>query len=261
MHLNFLQNCSDHPSQNTPSPLPLRTVGQPSSGLEVQIDQLDKQYIEMEGLVLRTIKVREIPLDEVLNWIRFPPAKMRTQFAYLLRQQARDISSTTSVDELFAIVSSYWNLFHPALLEHLVNKLGDHDLKARMDRYLNDLYRFRIQTTVGEFLDKWVGPIPPDYHELVFELGDEWRERTVEDLEQFRVKVSRLQSFGGGHTSFMKTTKSSSILLVLALPQHLFPINFRQNALHEFLRDEHVLKVLVDGECVLDLKKLVSSPH
>ena len=245
---------SDRPPQNSP----VCTVGEPSCGLEVQIEQLDQQYIEMESLVLKTIKLRKIPLDDVLNWIRFPPTKLRTQFAYILRQQAKDISSTTNVDELFAILSSYWDIFHPALLEHLVNKLGDKDLKTLMDHYMKDLQRFRVTTTLGNFLDKWVGDIPPGYQEFVLELGKQWREKTVEDLEQFRIKMSRMQNLGGGHMSFIRTTKSSSILVILGLPKQLFPMNFRLTALHEFLRDEHVLKVLVGGECVLDLEELVS---
>ena len=212
----------------------------------------------MEGLVLKTIKLRKVPLDDVLSWIRFPPANVRTQFAELLRQQAKVVSSSTSLDELFSVLSSYWNLFHPALLEHLVNKLGDEDLKARMDRYMNDLQTFRETTTLGNFLDKWVGDIPPGYQEFVLELGEQWREKTIEDLEQFRIRMSRMQSLGGGHMSFIKTTKSSSILVILSFPKQLFPINWRLTALHEFLKDEQVLKVLVNGECVLDLERLVS---
>ena len=224
----------------------------------MQIDQLDQQYIEIETLVLETIKVHEVPLDKVLNWIRFPPASLRTQFAEILRQQARVISSSTSIDELFSFLSSYWNLFHPALLQHLVNKLGDEDLKARMDRYMKDLYYFRIRTTLGDFLDKWVGEIPPGYKEFVLEVGEEWRERTVEDFEQFRICLSRLHSFGGGHMSFLKMAKSSSILVVFALPAVLFPLNLRQEVAHNFLRDESIVRVMVDGQCVFDLDKLVS---
>ena len=212
----------------------------------------------MESLVLETIKGRKVPLDRVLNWIRFPPTSLRTQFADFLRSQAKLLFSSTTVDELFAIVSSYWNLFHPALLQHLVNKLGDQGIKSRMDRYMDDLYHFRIQTTLGDFLDKWVGEIPPGYHDFVLELGEEWREKTVEEFEQFRISLSRLQSFGGGHMSFMKTAKSSSILVVLALPDHLFPINLRQTVVHNFLRDENIVRVMVDGQCVLNLEKLVS---
>ena len=247
---------SDQP--RTSSPSPLSTVEEPSYGLEVQIDRLDQQYIEIETLVLRTIKNREIPLDEVLDWVRFPPTKLRTQFAEVLRQQARVISSATSIDELFSFLSSYWNLFHPALLQHLVNKLGDEDLKARMDCYMDDLYHFRIQTTLGDFLDKWIGKIPPGYKEFILEVGEEWRERTIEDFEQFRIRLSRLQDFGGGHMSYLKAVKSSSILIVLALPAQLFPLNFSQKDMHTFIKDENIVRVMVDGECVINMKNLVS---
>ena len=158
----------------------------------------------------------------------------------------------------FSVLSTYWNLFHPALLQHLVNKLGGEELKARMDRYMDDLHCFRIQTTLGDFLDKWVGEILSGYQEFVLELGEEWREKTVEEFEQFRIRLSRLQSFGGGNMSFVKTAKSSSILVVLALPDHLFPINLRQTIVHNFLRDENIARMVMDGQCVFDLEKLVS---
>ena len=232
-------------------------MGEPSCGLEAQINQLDQQYIEIEALVLKTIKVHEVPLDQVRNWIRFPPTSLRTQFAELLRQQARSILSAASIDELFTILSTYWNLFHPTLLQYLVNKLGDEDLKEKMDCYMDKLYRFRIQTTLGDFLDKWVGDTPPGYKEFTLELGEDWRQKTIEEFEQFRISLSRLQMFGGS-ISFMRTAKCSSVLIVLALPEHLFPINFRQHSLHKFFSDKNILRVIVDGQCVLDLPKLVS---
>jgi hypothetical protein len=127
-----------------------------------------------------------------------------------------------------------------------------------MDHYMEELRHFRIQTTLGDFLDKWVGEIPSGYQEFVLELGEEWRKKTVEDFEQFRIRLSRLQSFGGGHMSFMKTAKSSSILVVLALPTHLFPLNLRQKAVHNFFRDDCIVRMMVDGRYVYDSKKLVS---
>jgi hypothetical protein len=111
---------------------------------------------------------------------------------------------------------------------------------------------------LGDFLDKWVGEIPSGYQEFVLELGEEWRKKTVEDFEQFRIRLSRLQSFGGGHMPFMKALKSSSILVVLALPAYLFPLNLRQKTIHNFFRDDSILRMMVDGKYVYDSKKLVS---
>ena len=255
---SFLFPGSAQPAQSTPSSSLVRNVGEPSCGLEVQIERLDQQYTEIERLVLETIKARNVPLKEVVNWIRVLPMSLKTQFAELLRQQATVISSATSVDELFSFLSTYSNPLHPDLLQHLVNKLGDQDIRSRMDHYMDDLHHFRTQTTLGDFLDKWVGDIPPGYQEFILELGEEWRNRTVEEFEQFRIHLSRLQSFGGGHMSFMKKAKSSSILVMLVLPAQLFPLNLRQKVVHTFLKDENIMRIMVDGQCVFNLKKLVS---
>ena len=252
---------SEGPAPSSPPPSSVVcTVAEPSSSVNVNvvIERLDKQYIEIEKLVFKAIKWRKVPLEDILDWIRFPPATLRNQLADLVQTRVKLLANVSSIDELFFILSSYWNSLHPDLLGYLVNQLEDTDLKARMDRYMEDLHHFRIQTTLGDFLDKWVGEIPSGYQEFVLELGEEWRKKTVEDFEQFRIRLSRLQSFGGGHMSFMKTAKSSSILLLLALPAHLFPLNLRQKAIHNFFQDESVVRMMVDGQCIYDSKKLVS---
>jgi hypothetical protein len=252
---------SEDPASISPPPSSaVRTVAEPSNSVNVNvvIERLDKEYIEIEQLVFKAIKRRKVPLEDMLNWIRFPPVTLRSQFADLVQARVKLLASVSSVDELFFILSSYWNSFHPDPLGYLINKLEVTDLKARMDHYMEDLHHFRIQTTLGDFLDKWVGEIPSGYQEFVLELGEEWRKKTVEDFEQFRIRLSRLQSFGGGHMSFMKTAKSSSILIVLALPAHLFPLNLRQKAVHKFFRDDGIVRMMVNGQCVYDSKKLVS---
>ena len=249
---------SKDPASSSLPPSSVCTVCEPSNSVSMVIERLDKQYIEIEQLVFKTIKHRKVPLEDILDWIRFPPVTLRTQFADFVKTRVKLLANVSSVDELFFILSSYWNSFHPDLLGYLVDKLGDEHLKTRMKCYVDDLHHFRIQTTLGDFLDKWVGEIPPGYKEFVLELREEWRERTVEDFEQFRIRLSRLQSFGGSHMSFMKTAKSSSIMVVLALPAQLFPLNLRQKDVHKFLRDENIVRVMVDGQCVFDLDKLVS---
>ena len=256
------QPSSCPPLPAAPTPSPVRTVGEPSSGLDVEIDELDKKYIDLEIRVLETIKLREIPLKDVLNWIRFPPRTLRIQLTEFLRSEAKQLSSVEEVDELFSILSTCncCNHFHPDLLHHVISKLSDPDLSAQMERYLDNFHSFRVRTTLGNFMDKWMGGVPPGYKEFVIELGDEWKQKTLEDLRQFQTKIARQQAFGGGWP-ILKSTKSSSILVILALPQEVFPINFRQKALHDFLRSEGVLKVIVDGECTLDLERLVSLPQ
>ena len=181
------------PSSHPPPSSAVCTVAEPSSGVNMVIERLDKECIEIEQLVFEAIKCRKVPLKDMLNWIRFPPVTLRSQFADLIQTRLKLLANVSSIDELFFLLSSYWNSFHPDLLVYLVNKLEHTDLKVQMDLYMEDLHHFRIQTTLGDFLDKWVGKIPPDYQEFVLELGEEWRKKTVEDFEQFRVSLSCLK--------------------------------------------------------------------
>ena len=229
-----------------------------ATSIEMSINQLDKELYEIERQIFRTMKQQEVPLEKIFDWIRFPPVAMRPHFAELTRVLFKTLPIVSNLDELFFVVPQYWNSLHPSVLEHFVNMLEDGDLQEQMQRYMKSLNHFRRQTPLGAFLDKWVGEIPSDYQEFVIELGEKWREKTVEDLMQLQVRISRLKSIGRGHMPFLKEIKSSSIFVILTLPQHLFPLDFRQKALHDFLRSEDVLKVIVDGQCVLDFKITVS---
>ena len=151
------------------------------------------------------------------------------------------------------ILSPYWNTLHPTLLEHLIKKLADENLKARIKRYIVELRKFRIHTRLGDFIEKWMGGVPPGFDEFTMELGEEWREKTVEDLEQFRIRLSRQQCIGG-HMMYMKKATSGSVLVVFALPQCCFPMSFEENT-QTFLREEHVLGVYVGGQSMLELQQ------
>ena len=163
-----------------PSPGPLSVYTElhsPSISIEEQIEQLDEEYTEIESLVLETIKLHNIPHKTMLKWIQVLPVSLKFQFSELLQKNAKALSNTSSVDELFIIVSPYWNLPHPTFLEHLVKKLADEKLKNRMKKYTNDLYKFRIHTKLGDFIDKWVGGVRPGFCDFIVELGEEWRRK------------------------------------------------------------------------------------
>ena len=224
----------------------------------MSIKQLDKELYMIERHLFRTMKQQKVSHEEILDWIKHPPVAMRPHFAELTRVLFKTLPTVPNPDELFAVLRQYWNSLQPSVLEHLVDMLEDDDLQKRMQQYMKNLSHFRKQTPLGAFSDKWVCEIPSNYKEVTIDLGENWREKTVEDLMQLQVRISRLKSIGGGHMPFLKETKSSGVLVKLTLPQHLFPLNFRQKALHDFLRSEDVLKVFVDGQCLLDLKKMVS---
>ena len=234
---------STTPATEPPSPI--------STSLEEQIERLDEEYTEIESLMVDTIRQRNIPHKTMLKWIQVLPLALKSQFSELLQKNAKALSSASNVDELLIIISPYWNSLHPTLLAHLVKKLADEKLKSRMKKYTDDLCKFRVSTQLGDFIEKWAGGVPPGFDEFTMELGEEWRERTVEDLEQFRIRLSRQQCIGG-HMTYMKRVMPGSIFVHLALPQCCFPLTFDRD-MQEFLTGENVLGVYVGGVCILDL--------
>ena len=227
-------------------------LSQKVTPLEEKIERLDEEYTEIESLVLQTIKLREVPHKTMLEWIQVLPMTLKSQFSELLQRNAKALSNACNVDELFIILS-------PCILELTASnssvasgeKLGDEKLKRRMKKYTDGLFEFRIHTRLGDLIEKWAGGVPPGFGEFVMELGAKWREKTVEDFEQFRIHLSRQQCIGG-HMTYMKKVTPGSIFVELALPRSCFPLTLDRD-MEKFLEEEDVLGVYVGGLCIIDL--------
>jgi hypothetical protein len=90
-----------------------------SISLEEEIERLDEEYTEIESLVLEMIREHKIPHKTMLKWIQVLPMTLKSQFSELLQRNAKALSNASNVDELFLIVSPYWNSLHPTLLVHV----------------------------------------------------------------------------------------------------------------------------------------------
>ena len=233
---------------------------QSTISIDDEIAQLDEAYLEMESLVLETIKQRGIPVKKMLQWVQVLPMVLKAQFSELLQTQAKAMSTAANVDELFLIIAQYWNSLHPSLLEHLIKKLQDDNLKDRMSSYIKDLCNFRIRTTLGDFVDKWVGRVPPGLDEFIMELGEAWRDKTMHDLEQLRIQLSR-QKCLNGLMPYMKKVVSGSICVVFAVSRSVFPLKFQGKAIQHLLKEYEIQRVKVEGQCVLDLVCYVLVEH
>ena len=231
---------------------------QSTISIDDEIAQLDEAYLEIESLVLETIKQRGIPVKKMLQWVQVLPMVLKAQFSELLQTHAKAMSTAANVDELFFIISQYWNSLHPSLLEHLIKKLQDDNLKNRMSCYIKELRNFRIRTTLGDFVDKWVGGVPPGLDEFIMELGEVWREKTIHHLEQFRIQLSRQKCFNG-HMPYVKKVISGSICVVFAVSRSVFPLKFEGKEIQRLLKEYEILRVKVEGQSDLDLVCYVNS--
>ena len=254
---------TSHPSQSGLQPQPTvlsrlsSTATHTMSSLSEQIEHLHHEFCKIAGGVLKAIKFRRITSKDMLTWFQALPKNLSTQFSEVLQANTA-ISNASNSNELLQIVTPYWNMLHPALLEHFIGKLEDKSLKTQMSRYKEQLRQFRSHTSLDGFIDQWVGAVPSMYGDIVLGMGDEWREMTLEALERFRMQLSQQQGFGG-HMIYM-TRVAPGNLVFFAVAKSVLPINLREEDLQYFLREEKVIRISVEDpkQFVFDLENVVS---
>jgi len=156
-------------------------------------------------------------------------------------------------NELFCILSPHWDFLNPSLLAHLAHRFSDDETIKLVDKYLAELKEFRMQTKINNFIDKWTGTLLPDTQEIVMELGDNWREQSLEQLEELRIEVSRKSCFED-YVMPLKRIKVSSVDAVFSLPESVDIDSLELESLREFFQEHQVLRILLNGDCILKLQ-------
>ena len=108
---------------------------------------------------------------------------------------------------------------------------------------MEQLRRFRVRTTLGNFIDKWMRGPPPGFDEYVIKLGERWRDKTLEDLNQFVIGLSRQKCFEC-NLLYMNKVTTGCLAVVIAFPQCCFPLK----------PDDELLHYLRENECILNLE-------
>ena len=220
--------------------------------LEEEIKQLDKEYTKIERLFLSMIRLRDNFHETMLDWLRVPPVDIKSQFSECLQENEEALRNASSVDQLHKILSPYWDPLHPTLLEYLIEELADDNLNAKINGYMERLRNFRHHTKLGNFIDKWMRGSPPGFKEYIMEVGDEWRDKTLEEFNQFIVGLSR-QKCIGRHIAYITKVTTCCIAVVIAFPQCCFPLK-PDDELLQYLRKNMVRRISAGDECILNLE-------
>ena len=204
------------PSQPPPNCLE-GAQAQPLS-LEEEIMQFEKKYEDLVNCVLNAFRKGGVSIRRVLNCLRQLPVSLKLQCGEFLQSQTAHLSRASSIDKLFFILSPYWDFLNPNLLAHLAYRFGDEQTIRSVEEYLAELREFRKRTKINNFIDKWTGIFLPGTQEIVMELGDNWKEKRLEQLEEFRIKVSRKHCFED-YVMPLKRIKVSSVDAIFSLPE------------------------------------------
>jgi len=228
--------------------------------LEDEIKQFEEKFEDLVDNVLNGFNTGRVPCKRVVKCLRQLPVSLKLQCCEFLQSQAARLSRASSIEELFFILSPYWDFLNPSLLAHLAHRFGDDQTIRSVDEYLGQLREFRMRTTIKNFIDRWTGTPLPDTQEMIMELGDNWNERSLEHLEKLRMEFSR-KRFLGNYVMPLKETRVSSVDAVFSLPESVDIHSLELESLWEFFQEHQVLRVLLNGVCILNLQLQQVYPH
>ena len=239
-----------HPSQ---PPTNLESAQVKPLSIEEEIDEFEVKYAKLVHSVLVSFQQGSVSFSAIQACLMALPISLKHQWGDLLGSQARQLSQASNIGELFFILSTspHWNFYNPYLLSHLVEQFGDGQTKQQKERYLEELREFRMRTKLDDFMEKWTGASQPDTQELDFELKEEvWRKCNLEQLEPLRKR-----SLEGSVLPLpLKRIRKSCIPAVFSLPKSIDGHSLHLEDHWEFFLAHQVLRVLLNGACILDLR-------
>ena len=149
---------------------------------------------------------------------------------------------SSSIQEFFHSLKQHCNALCPDILEDLIEQVGDEEAKREMREFKLKCEAFRRETKLKDMIGNYEGPtsVPLNYIELEIKLGDGWREKTLEDLENLQCRIS-FQS------RVLKMIREGSLIVTYLVP---ISLDLIIEDLISFLQELDVLQITMDKKCI-----------
>jgi len=176
------------------------------------------------------------------------------------------IKPETTFHDLWVELNDYWNFLNFELLEHVVSKFGNEDLKREMKSYTHDLQTCRSITRLCDFVDCWPVkeeiPSTSDLRTFIVEMKLDWDHCTLEDLETSKGAITH-KFFLPDFSLLLKKINRGSIVITWLLPAQY--VNALREAIQstsmEFFVEQKIEAISIDGQDCYPFPTISSSGY
>ena len=215
--------------------------------IDREIQKLERQFLKVVGEARKDLATVE--LSEVKLCVTQLPVSVKYQHLHLLEHNLSAIVDAKSVDAIFTVLGRYWNFLNCELLNEVVHQLGSDATKQLMEQYMEKLQQFRMNTKLGDFIGMTTQNVPPHFTTFATEMGNEWRKRTLEDLQNFRKKVAYFMQLKEYALHF-NSVETGSIAVTWAFHSSLPEIANILQATFEMIEKYSVLRIFFRGKSI-----------
>ena len=149
----------------------------PDTDIVQSIKDLQMQFVHVKHHFLQSGPGTGVTLQQLQTCVSTLPL--------FTTYKPQALLEASSVEHFIHKLNDYCCALNPDILEGLIEVLGNVKSKSMMEKYKGVLHEFRCKTKLKHFVGNYEGPTPPEYKEVQLKLGDDWREKTLADLQTF----------------------------------------------------------------------------
>ena len=162
----------------------------PSSGVQgvtsAPVEQFGKLMVETQT----ALSEKEAGYPDFLPTFRvtiahLPASRRDQQIRLFSEDQASEVSTATSVLNLFVLLNAYWDFFNCSFLEHIARVFGDKSLGSKFDNYRKVLQLFCTRTTLNDFTHACINT-DSNCSQVTMTIGSGWFSFSLEYIERCR---------------------------------------------------------------------------
>ena len=218
--------------------------------IKQHVTQLQKRF---RDLACRAYNHVNIDVDSFRICLINLDVSQKDEHQTFIDDHLMTIEPGTTLGDLWAKLSRYWNFLNFNLLEYVVSNYGTKELKHKMDEYVNDLQSFRKATRLCDFIECWPvkGKAPPEteLRKFVTKMKHDWDECTLEDLYMLEGTITS-KFFLPKFAFQLEEIKKGCISITWLIPAPYVKTlqEAIENTSHDFFMEQAIESVTVDGQ-------------
>ena len=218
-----------------------------------KLEAFFNEFCELHEELISDLVQRRVSADRLLNSLTMLPDKFRREYESEIQAMLPTLKEEERIPKLFLQLNPLFHFLDYDLLDHLINKFGSVDLKAKMSKYLTDINKFMEETTIRDVIDmNYLRGV--DFENsltLKVKFDGDPKNYTLKQVDRFRTKFCNKTKLSRAIFGLLYCADAHSFFIIWCFPavMNLVVIN-EVTALTrtQFFTEEHVQSVYVDRE-------------
>ena len=227
--------------------------------IKIKLKQLEDCFNDMCDEMFDQICKKNLNVQQIRSRFTSISLGLRKEHDSFLQEHVQNLSKEATFSDLWFKLGRYINFLNCTLLESIVHKFGDREIKNRMDIYLKSLKDFRNKTRLCDFAKcRQVFSRKASeqnlQHFISAKLKQEWESCTLENLEDLKwdiIENFHLPPFA----LILNKTEFGCMKVTWAVPEEVasslrVDLENTSDSSREFCKKHGITSITIDGkEC------------